>query len=508
MINISTSDRALMDAPLWRAEDLGRPIPDSEHAVSVAMPHWAHAVGYEEGDPAVVDRLACGYPRFVYHPLVVALAAALETRFAGPGEFCLPLPSRRAAAAAAAYLAKGGVERGVEGARIEAAGMHGVFALVAPVAGAARAMAYWQHTGRIVSSRLAAAMLRDGTDDGQAGAAAKQNIKAQLAAVYDVPGDHIYIFGTGMDAVTTAHELGLAAKPGARSVQYGFPYVDVLKVQQEFGPGAHFYPHEGSDALGELDGFIKAEAISSIVTEAPANPLLTTPDLAGLSARAVTAQALLIVDDTVATGLNIDVRPWADLIATSLTKNFSGHGDVMGGALIVNPKRPGAAMLRDRLAADFEDLLWWEDALVLEERGADFADRMAAINDNTLRLARFLDGHKAVEEVYYPGLGPDPHYEAIRRPHGGYGGLLSFLPRDCASNAAPIFDRLRINKGPSLGTNYTLACPYTILAHYRELDWAQQCGVSQWLIRVSVGLEDADELIARFAEILDNFTGR
>ena len=98
---------------------------------------------------------------------------------------------------------------------------------------------------------------------------------------------------------------------------------------------------------------------------------------------------------------------------------------------------------------------------------------MAAINRNGVALARFLEAHPAVERVYYPGLGDSDNYDAIRRPDGGYGGLFSFLPVDCTSTAVKVYDNLRINKGPSLGTDYTLCCPYTILAHYGELDWAE-----------------------------------
>lgn len=68
--------------------------------------------------------------------------------------------------------------------------------------------------------------------------------------------------------------------------------------------------------------------------------------------------------------------------------------------------------------------------------------------------------------------------------------------------AVAFFDALRVSKGPSLGTNFTLACPYTLLAHYDELEWAAGCGVASHLVRVSVGLEDADDLCQRFDEAL------
>ena len=86
--------------------------------------------------------------------------------------------------------------------------------------------------------------------------------------------------------------------------------------------------------------------------------------------------------------------------------------------------------------------------------------------------------------------------------HGGYGGLLSLELEQPAENAPRFYDALRVTKGPNLGTNYTLACPFTILAHYHELDWAGSCGVSRHLIRVSVGREKPEDLIARFESAL------
>ena len=84
------------------------------------------------------------------------------------------------------------------------------------------------------------------------------------------------------------------------------------------------------------------------------------------------------------------------------------------------------------------------------------------------------------------------------RENAGYGGLFSLNLKDADRRAPAMFDALRVSKGPSLGTNFTLACPFTLLAHYHELEWAESCGVSRWLIRVSVGLEDPTELAARF----------
>jgi cystathionine gamma-synthase len=90
----------------------------------------------------------------------------------------------------------------------------------------------------------------------------------------------------------------------------------------------------------------------------------------------------------------------------------------------------------------------------------------------------------------------------MARSGGGRGCLFSFLLRD-ETAASCFYDQLKVSKGPSLGTNFSLCCPYTLLAHYQELDWAAGCGVPRHLLRVSVGLEDAKELIARFAAALE-----
>ena len=75
--------------------------------------------------------------------------------------------------------------------------------------------------------------------------------------------------------------------------------------------------------------------------------------------------------------------------------------------------------------------------------------------------------------------------------------MVTFLPRDAKPRAPEIYDRLAVCKGPSLGTVFTLACPFTLLAHYTELEWAETCGVSRYLIRLSVGLEDREDLWQR-----------
>jgi len=146
--------------------------------------------------------------------------------------------------------------------------------------------------------------------------------------------------------------------------------------------------------------------------------------------------------------------------------------------------------------------LWGEDALVLAEQARGFPERMERHNASGLTIAERLRQHPAIERVWYPKWEFSEAYEAVRRPSGGWGALITFLPKNAELNSPRIYDRLGVCKGPSLGTVFTLACPFTLLAHYTELDWAESCGVSRYLIRLSVGLEDPEVIWARLSAAL------
>ena len=90
------------------------------------------------------------------------------------------------------------------------------------------------------------------------------------------------------------------------------------------------------------------------------------------------------------------------------------------------------------------------------------------------------------------------------KPQSGFGCLLSFELNGGLAKTKRFYNSLKVCKGPSLGTNFTLACPYVLLAHYNELSWASKCGIPTELIRVSVGLEEPKELWERFKKALNN----
>lgn len=472
--------------PLCRAEDLGAPVPDSPHAVSVCLPTWADVIGYEEKEERVLSRMRVGYPRFFLHPLVRELCKAVRILHAGPGEDVLPFHGEAAAAECAKFAG--------EGARVVEAG-GGVWVAVFPGALHPRALAYWQHAGRILSSRSAEAWLRDGRVPG-ADAVAVNRFAARLGGWSGAPAELVSLHPSGMAAIFTAFQAVTGRRPGCRTVMFGFPYTDTLKILEKFGAGAEFFPRGDGEDLRRLEHLLRSEPIAAVFCEFPGNPLLRVPDLPAIHAMASEAGAAVVVDDTIGTFFNVDVLPHADLVATSLTKAVSGEGDVMAGALTANP----AGLFAAGVAAG--PGLAGPDLDVLEKNSLDFPARTKVCNDNALELARFLAAHPAVESVHYPGLDPSPVYESLRKPGGGYGALLSFLPRHAGEASPRIYERIAVTRGISLGTTYSLICPYVQLAHYRELDWARRCGIDPHLLRVAVGAEPWSVLRERFAAAL------
>ncbi|MFT5468712.1 MAG: cystathionine gamma-synthase [Verrucomicrobiales bacterium] len=492
--------RDLHNNPLWQTNDLGKPLPDDPHAVSVALPLWEHVVGYEEADPAILDRLQCGYPRFFVHPLVKRLFAEAESNCAGPGERLMLLPSRPAVERAASYIER------VAGVQTRITEAFGCFAVIMPEAGWEAAMKYWRFCGEIVSSRRAEAVLADrvSTDEGDAQAAeAKRKIRSRLAELAGQSEDDVFLFPSGIAAVYAAQRLAAGLNPDRKTVQIEFPYVDVLKVQEEFEIGVEFIPNCAAGGVPGVQQLLAAgRPPAGVFCEIPSNPQLRTADLAGLASILQPIGIPLVVDDTIATVINVDCFQHADVVTTSLTKFFSGAGDVLAGSLILNRESP----LYDRMAVILREIyvddFWADDALVLERNSRDFAERIPKINSTTEAVFDFLADHPAIEQIWYPKTATRGFYDAIRREGSGFGGLFSILLHDPKRNAPRFHDALQISKGPSLGTNFTLACPYMLLAHYPELDWSDALGIDRHLVRFSIGLEEPSDLVSRIESAL------
>jgi cystathionine gamma-synthase len=489
----------LLSEPLWQAESLGQPIPPSPYAVSVSLPLWQHVIGYEESDPQVVDRMQAGYPRFFLPLVIQKLFRHAEGKFAAPGEGCFVFPSRAAVQRCRDFVQHRHPEATL---RLSALPQMGVWAIIFPEEIRPTVKLYWRFSGEVVSARWAESGLERRLDQAAKGTAAKEIIRKRIARHAQVSAQDVFLFPSGMGAVFAVWRMLQAVLPNRPSVQLDFPYVDVLKVQENFGKGVYFYPEANEQALSEIAGLASSQQISSVFCEVPSNPLLRCVPLARLRAALEPHQIPLVVDDTIGSVINVDALKFADVVTTSLTKSFSGTGDVIAGAVTLNPRSAHYTAFQNFLTKELaeNDLVWWEDAVVLEENSRDFPKRARRAAHQAQQLAEFLKSHPAVEDVFYPSASTEGLAE-ILRPQAAPGCLFSFTLKN-PTKAPAVYDALRVCKGPSLGTNFTLVCPYTLLAHYTELEWAAECGVAANLLRVSVGLEELDDLKARFSEAL------
>ncbi|EPS26566.1 Cystathionine gamma-synthase [Penicillium oxalicum] len=314
----------------------------------------------------------------------------------------------------------------------------------------------------------------------------------------------VYLYPAGMSAIFNSHQTLLAARGPLKSICFGFPYTDTLKILQKWGPGCQFYGHGSSEDLDDLEARLKnGERFLGLFTEAPGNPLLKTPDLVRIRQLADKYDFAVVVDETISNFLNINVLRYADIVVSSLTKIFSGDSNVMGGSAVLNPQGSYHQLLKDTLNREYEDLYWAEDAVFLERNSRDFISRIDKINANAEGITAMLKESPLVKEVYYPKYSPTrPNYDKLRTPNGGYGGLFSVTFHSTEQSIA-FYDTLEVFKGPSLGTNFTLCSPYVVLAHYLELDWVKTYNVDPDLVRISVGLEELPDLRRRFQRALE-----
>jgi cystathionine gamma-synthase len=491
----SRAVRDLLKNPLWDGKSIGRPIPDTTHACSVSLPTWDSVIGYEEGRDRVIKKLEAGYPRFFLHPLVKRVFAKATEEIAETGKRAIVFPHKRAAQGAQRY-----VERKLAVATRIASYDEGMQALIVPETAIGVAMEYWRFTGEIISSRRAEDLLKERESEGGSVVMLKQ----QLSEFSGAPLDDHYLYESGMSCVFAAYRAVMNLFPSKKTLQLEFPYVDALKIQQRFGNGVVFlYDAEGEDLDAAIRRIQEGE-FAAVFCEVPSNPLLRTINLPRISEACRQGGVPLVVDDTVASSINLEVLKYVDLVTTSLTKWISGMGDVMGGMLTLNTDSPWASEFRSFLSEDTEggSRLYSGDCRVLSSNIRSYRQRVEKSNQNGELVADYLHEHPAIGRVWYPKFNTPHEYRLIRRENGGYGGLVSFTLKQ-PRKMPKVYDALELCKGPNLGTEFTLANPYTMLAHYFELDWAEACGVSPNLLRLSVGNEEGDIIIGALARALD-----
>ncbi|MFE3597958.1 cystathionine gamma-synthase [Streptomyces sp. NPDC059096] len=237
-----------------------------------------------------------------------------------------------------------------------------------------------------------------------------------------------------------------------------------------------------------------------IWVETPSNPLLNITDIAALAAVARTSRARLVVDNTFASPyLQQPLALGADVVVHSTTKYMGGHSDVVGGALIVEDEALGDALAYHQnamgaVAGPF-------DAWLVLRGIKTLAVRMDRHCENAERIAEMLAGHPRVSQVLYPGLPDHPGHETAAKQMKAFGGMISFRVADGEEAAVGVCDRARLfTLGESLGGVESL------IEHPGRMTHASAAGspleVPADLVRLSVGIESGDDLLADLRQAL------
>ncbi len=306
-------------------------------------------------------------------------------------------------------------------------------------------------------------------------------------------GSHALSFSSGMAA---EHAVFSLLRPGDHVIvpedMYGGTYRLIKEILEPSGIAFTFAVYETADSL--LSSFQPATRMVWI--ETPTNPLLKIFDIGAIAKTARDRGALTVVDNTFASPFfQKPLLPGADIVVHSTTKYINGHSDVIGGAVILNDT---AVYERIRLVQKSVGAVPSPFDSWLTLRGLKtLAVRMRQHELNAFAVARFLKNRPGVTEVFYPGLEDHPGHAIAKKQMSGFGGVVSFRMEGSLNEANAFFRKLKIFQlADSLGGVESLANYPAIMTHGAfPPALRKKIGVTDNLIRLSVGIEHIDDLI-------------
>lgn len=301
-------------------------------------------------------------------------------------------------------------------------------------------------------------------------------------------------FSTGMAAISNT--LFTLLTPGDRVVSikdtYGGTNLLFTKFLPRFGVEAVVCDTEDHEAIERE----VAAGCTVLYLESPTNPTLKVVDIERLSRAAHAVGATVVVDNTFATPINQSpLTLGADLVLHSATKFLGGHSDAMGG-IVCGPAKLVRAIyhFREITGATLDPM----SAFLLTRGIRTLELRVERQNHNAQRIAEFLAEHPAIEAVYYPGLPGHRGHDIAKRQMRGFGGVLAFALRGGYAAMERMVNALTLaHRAASLGSVGTLVGPPAVTSHV-ELSAEERAaaGIPEGLVRYSVGIENADDLIA------------
>jgi len=344
----------------------------------------------------------------------------------------------------------------------------------------------------------AAAVLRTNHDYGRTINPTRTALEENLAVLENLK--YALTFSSGCSALSTVLQLISAGDHLILSDDvYGGSYRIVDKIYKRLGIEYSLVDCTNQE---EIEKHIKKNT-KLLIAETPSNPLLKIIDLDLVSQLTKANDILFVVDNTLASPYV--QRPGecgADIVLHSTSKYIGGHSDVIGGALLTDNQKV------------FEDLKFIQNAIgaipspmdcfLLIRSIKTLKIRMDLHSSNALKIAEFLESHKKVTKVYYPGLVSHPQHQLAKKQMRGFSGVLSFNIDGGLKEVNTFFNKLNLfTLAESLGAVESLIeHPATMTHPSIEKEIREKIGVVDSLVRISVGLEDVDDLIIDLGEAL------
>ncbi|WP_419033807.1 trans-sulfuration enzyme family protein [Dysgonomonas gadei] len=309
-------------------------------------------------------------------------------------------------------------------------------------------------------------------------------------------------FASGMGAIVAL--LFHLLKAGDHAIVSDVAYAALAELTNEMIPGLDIeITKVNTSDLKSLKEAVRSNT-RLIYIETPCNPLLRLTDIATVAEIAREAGAKLAVDSTFATpAATKPLALGADFVVHSLTKYLGGHGDALGGVILGS--KENLVPLRKKTAIRFGGVLSPFNAWLILRGLATFPLRMRVHQENALKIAAYLEKHPKVKRVFYPGLPSHPQYELAKRQMKNFSGIITFQIDNGRSQARKFVERLQIiHYAVSLGhhrslifyldSNELLKTSFKFSTPQQLESWNDFAG--DGLFRLSVGLEDAEDLIS------------
>ena len=324
-------------------------------------------------------------------------------------------------------------------------------------------------------------------------------LEANLAALER--GKYGVAFASGMSAI---HALVSLFQQGdhivASHTVYGGTYRLFQQLLRRFG--LEFSWVDTTD-VEQLQDAVRPNT-RLVHVETPTNPLMSITDVSAVSRICEGAGVLLAVDNTfLSPYLQRPIELGAHIVVHSTTKFLNGHSDSVGGVLVVNDEELANRLYFIQNAAG-AILSPFDSWLVL--RGVKtLAVRMKAHEENGRQMAAFLARHPGIQRVFYPGLATHPQHELAKRQQDGFGAMITFETGDL-DNARHVLNRVKLaSLAESLGGVETLISHPASMTHASiPRQRRQSLGITDGLVRISVGIEDSEDLVADLKQALDH----